>query len=78
MRRTLSAAIGVLVLRSVGAFAPARLLTGAGCLPALRVAAFAPAPRPHVSFSCSAGAGAPRARPALRGQSKHTATAAAD
>ena len=77
MRRTLSAAIGVLVLRSVGAFAPARLLTGAGCLPALRVAAFAPAPRPHVSFSCSAGAGAPLARPVF-GRSKHTTTAAAD
>ena len=38
LRRAIAIA-GVLVLRGVGAFAPARLLTGASCLPALRVAA---------------------------------------
>lgn len=38
LRRAIAIA-GVLVLRGVGAFAPARLLTGASCLPALRAAA---------------------------------------
>jgi hypothetical protein len=55
LRRAIAIA-GVLVLRGVGAFAPARLLTGASCLPALRVAASSVSTRRlHVTLGLQRG-----------------------